>query len=119
MRHVKRLCFVVPLIAVLALFTACLFSDGEDLANSVSWQFKSRAYGYEYIEVTVLEGGKPESFKLYADQSVYVRWKDKEEDFSAIFRYRAVAADGSTPPELHVRRFNNPKEILFYVSDGN
>ena len=72
MKHVKRLCLVVPLIAVLVLFTGCLFSDGEDLANSVSWQFKSRAYGYEYIEVTVLEGGLPESFKLYADQSVYV-----------------------------------------------
>lgn len=118
MRHVKRLYFVVPLVAVLALFTGCIFLT-EDLENSVSWQFKSRAYGYEYIEVTVLEGGKPESFKLYADQSVYVRWKDKEEDFSATFRYHAVAVDGTTPPELHVKRFNNPKEILFYVSDGN
>lgn len=118
MKHVKRLCFVVPLVAVLALFTGCIFlnDDGE---NSVSWEFKSRAYGYEYIEVTVLEGGKPESFRLYADHSLYVKWEDKEEDFSAAFSYRAVAVDGTTPPELHVRRFNNPKEILFYVSDGN
>ena len=117
----KRLCFASLLVAVVVLFNGCFFfSDGEDLKNTVGWDFKSRAYGYEYIEVTTLEGGNPESFKLYADDTVHVRWKNKEEDFSAIFRYRAVAADGTTPPELHVRRFTNPKkEILFYVSDSN